>query len=57
MQKVISSSKVRNIRHATDMLVLLTGNVEILDSFNYIPVYHFVKKNLSYFKRIIQTYY
>ena len=42
MQNVISSRKVRNIRCATDMLVLLTGNVEIPDSFNYIPVYHFV---------------
>ena len=47
MQKVISSRKVRNIRCATDMLVLLTGNVEILDSFNYIPVYNFVLKFFS----------
>lgn len=47
MQKVMSSRKVRNRRCAMDMLVLLTGNVEIVDSFNCTHVCSFDLKNLK----------
>lgn len=40
-----------------DMLVLLTSNVETFASFNYMHVCNFNKKQRTYLKRVIQTYY